>query len=347
MIVVSIKWSNEYKMGLIERSKDWLRIFRAQTASAVFLLVLLPYLVAGGKLFSWYGVVLSLWSILVHHISFGHNSVLDTMLGWDSKDPNKKHHPLIAKRIKVKTALKVITIGFFIAIIITIILVFYSIGNPFYALLFFSLFIGGGFVYNNGFSKISVWDFIPISVSFTSLSLFSYFLIANEFNEIIILISIYIALLIWFQIGVEGEIKEIEIENEINMLRKLGTKITGNIFSMGNAIIYPWLLKIAGLAVAGYIVYKHTFEWYTIILFVFWTFLALIFCFMLTRKREWNRKKSLRDMALEEVASLFLLAFILLPIIGLIETAIIIIVAIFYFVGMNTLLWKTRFAPRV
>jgi len=128
-------------MSIIEKTKDWLRIFRAQTASAVFLLVLLPYLVAGGNLFTWYGLALALWSIFVHHISFGHNTVLDTMLGWDSKDPNKKHHPLIDKRIPVKTALKVITVGFFVCLIIAIIFVYYSSGNPIYALIFFSLFI--------------------------------------------------------------------------------------------------------------------------------------------------------------------------------------------------------------
>ena len=334
-------------MNMIEKVIDWFRIFRAQTAADVFLLVLLPYLVAGGEFFSWFTLALAFWSILVHHISFGHNTVLDTLLGWDSRDPNKRHHPLISKRIKKETALKVVSIGFFICTIAAIILVYYGSGNSYYSMVFFSLFIVGGFVYNNGISKISVWDFVPITICFTSLSLFSFFLIAKEFNEIIILIAVYIALLEWFQIGVEGEIKEIEIDDESNMLRKLGTKIEGNTFSMGKAIIYPWVLKLAGLAVTGYIIYKYTLEWYTIVLFVFWAVLALIFCYKLTKKREWNRKKSLRDMAVEEITSLFLLAFILIPIIGLLEVAIILFVAIFYFVGMNALLWDTRLAPKV
>ena len=97
-IKLSVKWNNVFKMNMIEKVIDWFRIFRAQTAADVFLLVLLPYLVAGGEFFSWFTLALALWSILVHHISFGHNTVLDTMLGWDSRDPNKRHHPLISKR---------------------------------------------------------------------------------------------------------------------------------------------------------------------------------------------------------------------------------------------------------
>jgi hypothetical protein len=170
-------------------------------------------------------------------------------------------------------------------------------------------------------------------------------LIAKEFNELIILIAVYIALLEWFQIGVEGEIKE--IDDEKNMLRKLGTKIKDNIFSMGRSVIYPWILKLAGLAVAGYIVYKYTWEWYTIITFFVWAILAIIFCIRLTRKRTWDRKNALRDMAVEEIISIFLLSFILIPIIGLLEIVIILLVGIFYFVGMNALLWHTRLAPKV
>jgi len=334
-------------MNMIEKVIDWLRIFRAQTAADVFLLVLLPYLVAGGEFFSWFTLTLAFWSILVHHISFGHNTVLDTMLGWDSKDPNKRHHPLISKRVRKETALKVVSIGFFICTIAAITFVYYGSGNSYYSMAFFSLFIVGGFIYNNGISKISVWDFVPITICFTSLSLFSFFLIAKEFNEIIILIAVYIALLIWFQIGVEGEIKEIEIDDESNMLRKLGTKIKGSTFSMGSSIIYPWILKLAGLAVAGYIVYKYTMEWYTIVTFGVWAILAILFCYRLTRKRIWDRKKALRDMAVEEIISIFLLSFILIPIIGLLEITIILLVGIFYFVGMNALLWHTRLAPKV
>ena len=58
----------------------------------------------------------------------------------------------------------------------------------------------------------------------------------------IILIVLYIALAEWFQIGIEGEIKEIEIEDEVNMLQRLGTKIDGNIFSDGK----PGISEIAG-----------------------------------------------------------------------------------------------------
>ena len=334
-------------MSVVEKTKDWLRIFRAQTAPAVLILVLTPYLVAGGKLFSWYALLLAVWSIFTHHISFGHNTVMDTIMGWDLKDKNKLHHPLIKKRIREKTALKVIGVGIFISFLIAIFLVYISSGNSFYAMSFFCLFLVGGMVYNNGISKVSVWDFIPISIGFTALSLYSYFLVATEFGEFIILIALYIFLTEWFEIGIEGEIKEIEIRDESNMLRILGTKCDGKTYSMGKSIIYPWLLKLAALGIVGYMLYKFTFNWLTLSLFIVGGALALFFCYELTKKRQWDRKKSLRDMALEEVISIFLLPIILLPIIGSLEVFIIIVISIIYFVGMNAFIWNTRLAPKV
>lgn len=334
-------------MKIVDKLRDWLQIFRAQTAAAVFILVLTTYLAAGGKLFSWYTLILAIWSIFTHHISFGHNTVMDTIMGWDTKDPNKIHHPLIANRIKKETALKVIGVGMFISTITAILLVYYSLGNMFYAMAFFCLFLISGMIYNDGISKVSVWDFIPISICFTSLSLFSYFLIETKFNELIILLAAYIFLLQWFEIGIEGEIKEIEIKDEVNMLRILGTKCTDKIFTMGKSVIYPWIIKLAGLGLAGYIVYKYTFTTLTVILFIVFVILALYFCFELTKKRIWNRKKAIRDMALEEVVSIFLIPIILLRLIGPIEVTVIIVISILYFVGMNAFLWKTLFAPKV
>ena len=116
---------------------------------------------------------------------------------------------------------------------------------------------------------------------------------------------------------------------------------------MGISIVYAWGLKLAGIAVAGYIVYKYTFDPTAIVLFAFFAFLAIYFCFQLTRKRLWNREKALRDMALEEIVTIFLLPVILIPMIGLSEVFIILGLAIVYFIGMNSVLWKTRFAPRV
>lgn len=334
-------------MGMLNTIINWLRVFRAQTAAAVFMLVLIPYLTAGGPLYSWKTLILALWSILAHHMAFGHNTVMDTLMGWDIMDQNKLHHPLVANFIKKETALKVVSFGIFFTTLIAILLVGYSDGNRFYAMAFLSLFLIGGMIYNSGISKISIWDVIPISICFTSLSLFSYFLVAEEFNELIILIAFYIILLQWFEIGVEGEIKEIELKNEINLLTKLGTKFDGNSFNMGKSIVYPWGLKLAGLAVGGYIVYKYTYELTTIVLFALFAFLAIYFCFQLTKKRIWNRKKALRDMALEEIVTIFLLPVVLIPIIGVTEVMIILAFAILYFIGMNSLLWKTKFAPRV
>jgi 4-hydroxybenzoate polyprenyltransferase len=334
-------------MKIVDKIRYWLQIFRAQTAAAVFMYVLTAYLVAGGELFSWFALILALWSILTHHISFGHNTVMDTFMGWDEKDPNKTHHPLIANKIKKETALKVIAIGMFFGTIIAILLVYYSQGNVFYAMAFLSLFIISGLIYNDGISKVSVFDFIPYSICFSSLTVFSYFLVETSFNELIILLALYIGLLVWFQSGISGEIKEIEFKDEVSLLQKLGTKCSDGVFDMGKSIIYPWIIKLAGLGIAGYIVFKYSFSILTISLFIVLSILAIYFCYKLTKKRVWNRQKTIKYMSLVEIVSIFMIPLILSPMIGLIETAIIVVISILYFVGMNSFLWKTRFAPKV
>jgi 4-hydroxybenzoate polyprenyltransferase len=272
---------------------------------------------------------------------------MDTLMGWDIKDKNKQHHPLITNEIRKESALKIISIGIFFTTTIAIYLVYISHGNQFYSMIFFCLFLIGGMIYNSGISKVSIWNFIPISLCFTSLSLYSYFLVAKEFNLLIIFIALYIILLQWFEIGVEGEIKEIEIKDEVNMLTMLGTKCDGNTFNMGISIIYPWALKLAGLTVAGYIVYRYTYELLTLFLFMIGLVFAIYFCYELTKKRKWDRNKAIKYMALEEVITIFLLPLILLPIIGDIEVVVILTISIIYFISMNKLLWKTWFAPKV
>jgi len=153
-------------LGTLELIINWLRIFRAQTAAAVFMLVMIPYLLAGGNLLTWNALILGLWSILAHHMAFGHNTVMDTLMGWDIMDRNKLHHPLVANIIKKETALKVISIGLFISAIIAIYLVRFSNGNQFYSMAFLSLFFIGGMIYNSGISKASICDVIPISLCF-------------------------------------------------------------------------------------------------------------------------------------------------------------------------------------
>jgi len=334
-------------MKKTHKIKDLFRIFRAQTASAVFIYVMIPYLAAGGNLFSWFTLVLAIWSILTHHISFGHNTVLDTLMGWDQIDPNKSHHPLIEKRIHPHTGLKIISVGILILSIIAIILVYYSLGNNFYAMIAFSFVIVGGMIYDEGISKISVFDFIPIGICFSSLTVFSYFLISKEITLFIILLALYVFFLQWFEIGIEGEIKEIEIKEEKNMLQKLGVKCDGDTFSMGKAIIYPWIIKIIGLGIAGYILYKYTYNYFTLSIYLIIVIFALYFCYELTKKRKWNREKTVRDMAIEEIFSIFIIPLILMPIIGIIEIIIVILVSLLYFVGMNKILWGTYLRPKV
>ena len=66
--------------------RDYLQLFRAQTAPATILLILTPYL-TNATLFSLETATIFIFALLIHWVSFGHNSLMDTAMGYDLKDP--------------------------------------------------------------------------------------------------------------------------------------------------------------------------------------------------------------------------------------------------------------------
>jgi len=62
--------------------REWLRVFRAQTAPATLLLLEAVYSAlysaGGGRVFFWSGLELALFAVATHWFSFGHNSLMDT-----------------------------------------------------------------------------------------------------------------------------------------------------------------------------------------------------------------------------------------------------------------------------
>lgn len=334
--------------------KSWLQVFRAQTAPATVIFVLAPWMAAGGDLFSLRGLCLGVWALLTHWFSYGMNSLQDSItipyLGasktWDQMDPAKGHHPLMAGEIPVQTAQKVINTGILLLCICAIVLILLSSGNYVWALIGLILFYAFGTAYNLQLScKITASGFIPITLCFTFLGVTSWFLASEVLTTFAILIFLYILLRIWFQIDVAGNIKEIKtIERSI--IKKLGAEVRNGYFYPKYSLIYAWILTIAETVTGIWIYVNYTFTLWTLPFVLFFMIAGFFFVWRLVKKREWDRDRSLMDMSLAEVSFIYALPCILAPVIGYLETTVLLIFGVLYFFSMNRLLWKVPY-PKV
>jgi hypothetical protein len=333
-------------MSLKENVRDWLQVFRAQTAPATIILVLTSYLVGGGNLFTVEALFLGIFVLLFHWFTYGHNSLMDTASGYDIRDKHKTHHALIKGTISLESAHKLIHSGLFILTLAVIWLVLKCDGNPFLAIVWFAIFITAGHAYNDGLSKTTVWSFVPITICFTAFSLFGYYVAAPEMTNLMFYIALYFAVTWVFQISLSGELKEIT-EKEANLLRYMGARISNNRLELGKAKYYGWLVKLVNLGVGCYILYRFGFNLLSIALFALLAALAIYFCHELTKDRIWDRNKSLVHMALEEIATIYIIPTVLIPIIGLVASATLMLFGIIYFVIYNFFLWGTFLRPQV
>jgi 4-hydroxybenzoate polyprenyltransferase len=330
-------------------------LFRGQTAPATVILVMIGFLLGGGQLFSFIGLILIIFSVILHFFIFGNNSLMDSCIvpkigeqPYDVQDNMKKHHPLIAGRIKLKTAHKVIYTGIILLILTAIIFSFYGTGNTSYSLAFLSIFVVTGFSYNCGLSKVTIWKFIPISICFTTLCGYAYFLMADNINNLFISVLIFIFITEIFEVGIEGDQKEIDTNVEINFLKYLGTKTIGNQIHMSTiSKIISWCIKITNLAIGIYIFIYLGINYVTLIPIAIFTLLIIYFAYKIIHDKEWGRDKKIRYYSFEEISTIFLLLIILIPKIGPIEIITLMIFGIIYFIILNKINWGTYFIPKV
>jgi len=324
----------------------WLQMCRVQTAPATIIIVVASYLVGGGRLFALNGLLVGAFALAAHWLTFGHNSLMDTQGGWDTKDQHKQHHPLVVGTISLGSAHNAIHTGLFFLTPFAVGLVLLGGGNPFLAMVSFSIFLTAGHCYNDGLSKTTIWSFAPITVCFTSLALFSYYVVAKETTPLMLCLALYIALTMLFEISWEGECKEITAD-EANLLRSMGVECDGERFKAGPAKVYGWGVKSLNLAVGGYILCRYVLTPLTAVLFLVLAGLAVYFCHELTKDRVWDRHRTVVYCASEEIVSIYIMPAILIPVIGLAESLSLMAFGILYFTFFNRVLWGTTIGPRV
>jgi len=328
--------------------KAWLQVGRAQTIPATSLLLLVPYL-TGGHASLIGALLMTVFGILVHLFSFGQNSLLDTTVIHyrgrqppDLGDPAKAHHPLVSGVIELSKAHSVINWG--LALLATGAGIWSLFGsNP--ALSMFSLIVWfiWGWGYNAGLSKVSVIAFLPISICFTGLTGWAWFLTHETIGWTGAFYFAYVFLTILFQISVEGNLKEMAQAERSNLLIKLGASLRDGWFhpgwsatSWGVGIKILSVIILALLAGAGFTIFEGM--WY-----VLCAGGIAVLSGKLCLPHFYDRLRELKIMSLMEIVSIYSpIPFM----VGWRIAVILMIAGVIWFVGVNKLLWGTSH-PRV
>jgi len=305
------------------------------TAPATVILLVSSYVAGGGSFFSLLGLLLLLYGIVLHGSTFGHNVVMDYY--WDLRDEGKKHHPLVSGRIKLNDAVNIVLPFLGLCLLIGLALGWGS----YWATFWFSLFMAGGFLYNNWLSKTTIWGWIPITVCFTSLSGYAMSL-AGRVNTLYML---YIMFTIWFQIGWSGYLKEIQVEEQANLLRKLGVRVeNGYLHVPVIAKLFGGAVKVGNVVTALLLIRSMDISTASLIAVVILLSIVVYMMFKLLRTRRWDRNAELKKMSIMEIATIYAGMFTVMPIQ---EAIMLAIFGIAWFTAMNRYLWETKLTPRV
>lgn len=321
--------------------KSWLQLFRSQTAPATILLVLVPFL--SGNPISGTVVVLAVFALLTHYFSFGENSLMDTVMGYDRDDPGKRHHPLILGVISLPLAHNVIHWGLIVLTAVGVLLTYWISPNPLPAMAALVMWVALGHGYNEGLSKESLFGFISISLCFTSMAAWAWFLGHSELTPISQIYLVYVFLVILFQISWSGHLKEMGQSERSNILIKMGARLRDGRFEPGLSDWYGVAVKIAGI----YVLFEMLRSAFTIDRLAWLASLVVLMMFfllLLTRTRPYIRSSELRNMSVMEILSIFAPLPLMLPW----GYAIVLMAAgVVYFMLMNLWLWGTPTHPKV
>jgi len=282
---------------------EYLKIFRAHTTPATFLSVLAYYYLAGGE--SWSIVALGVFflGVIFQWCGSGHNTVMDYY--YDIQDPHKKHFPLVTGAIKYEEAKKVINWMLLICAFIVVWFILTFAKNKLLSLLCFALYLQSGHSYNDGLNKVSLWKWVPEALCFTFMAGIVWFIGGANINTLFWLVLAHAFLLLMYEIFWEGELKEIEFEQEVNILRFFGAKIyyTDNekyIHIPTWTQIFGYLIKLSRLIVGFIIVYLVAHPFGTII-YLIGAVIVMNYVIKITRApRIYDHDKELENMGFAE-----------------------------------------------
>ncbi len=264
-------------------------------------------------------------------------------MNYDVLDKNKAHHPLVAGRISLHAAHNVIHWSLCgLAVAATVLSLTVS-PNPVMALTSVFLWFVFGYAYNSGLSKECLLGFAPISVCFTAIAAWGWFLSHSSLNQVGWTYLAYTFFIILWQIAWSGHLKELEVKERSNILIKMGAEVTTikgeKYFSPGKAWVFAAIVKGFNL-LFGYVLLWQNYNQVRLVITVIFSALIITSLHQLTKPRPYIRHKELMSMSSMEILTIYLVPWLLLDPLTVI---ILEVFGIVYFFGINKLLWATPY----
>jgi 4-hydroxybenzoate polyprenyltransferase len=336
--------------------RDWLQLFRSHTSPLEMVITITGSALASGTLWDVKVLLFLVFGWLYHNAGYGHNSVEDFIQGYDRDDPNKSHHPLQRGAIDPQKARYVCIVLVALSFIYGL---FISDFN-WTAIILLGTITFMGAVYNVAGKRIK-GKFIPIAIAHSLLFPFAYFgsggtivtlveypYIKESFMLIAILGTGYFVVQIIYQIMIEGDLKDIDME-EASLLKSLGVHVKDGSFTASiYARVFSFITKSSSIGILFWMIFTGKGDPILYVLLCLFTFTMLLLDEGLMGNREWDHSATLRSMALMEVVSTFALVIAVAPVIGGIIPALAVMgFNICYFTLLNRYLWGTFLRPRV
>ena len=336
--------------------RDWLQLFRSHTSPLEMIIAVTGSALAVGTIWDIKVLLLMIFGWLYHNAGYGHNSAEDYIQGYDTEDPNKAHHPLQRGAIDPRTA----RYACIVMVVLTFVYGLFISGWDLTAMVLLAIITIAGALYNFAGKRMK-GKFIPIAAAHSLLLPFAFFGSGGSFailaeypyfrettGAVMIIGTSYLVLQIIYQIMIEGDLKDIDMD-EASFLRSLGARIDGGIFRASTlARGFSYMIKALSIGTLFWVLFlgRGGFLPYTVLsgLAVF----MLIIDDKLMGDRHWDHSDTLRSMAAMEVISTFALVTAIAPLIdGIFNASVIMVLSIGYFIVLNRYLWGTYLRPRV
>ncbi|MFW3146367.1 MAG: UbiA family prenyltransferase [Thermoplasmatota archaeon] len=336
--------------------RDWLQLFRSHTSPLEMIITIAGSALAVGTVWDVKVLLFLIFGWLYHNGGYGHNSAEDFIQGFDRDDPHKSHHPLqrgvLDPYLARGTCILLIMVSFFYGAIIS--------GFALLPLAVLILLTGMGFLYNI-FGKRIGSKFIPIAIAHSLLLPFAYFgsggvlelqegfpYVTNDLGAVMLIAFLYLVFQIIYQIMVEGDLKDIDMD-EASFLKTLGVWVEdGEFRSSPTARSFSLIIKSASIAGLFWILIILEAEaWYYLALIIL-SLAMVVQDHRLMGSRKWDHGRCVKDMALMEVLSTFALLLSFSSVAGgWTAFLVVVLINIGYFVMMNRFLWGTLMKPKV
>lgn len=333
--------------------KSLLRLTRAHTAPLEIIPAVVGATLAIGEFWSIDVLIWGVFGLAYHLTGYGQNSLVDYKNGYDKDDPNKSHHPLNTGELSVSTASHAVTLLIIYTIIYLIAAIFLT-ASSFYAVLIALavsiLMVYAGMEYNYE-GKTTILKPVPISIAHTCVFVLPYVTMAEPIlTSELIGGTLVVSLWVFFQIGISGEIKDLEQEDETNILRE-----TFGLYVEDGLILSKSKHGDMNFLASCYVIRGLMYIFWAFLLYPDVKYLAFgvvalyIIDFATTTSLAWqsyNRENKLRLMAGIEIMSLSLLSLSAYPV-NIYAAPALILGALLWVFVLNYIEWGTILAPDV